>query len=115
METSEFSAIFGVVPGFGHDDAAPEAPLERVARAWHEAAQAERARGGLYVSAALGYGAADDWGPFDDATNQAFAPLETFGDRQRLAEHLAHVETEALGFADTDPKTLIPVAGKLLR
>lgn len=54
METSEFSAIFGVVPGFGHDDAAPEAPLERVARAWHEAAQAERARGGLYVSAALG-------------------------------------------------------------
>ena len=37
--------------------------------------------GANYVSAALGYGAADDWGPFDDATNQAFAPLETFGDR----------------------------------
>jgi sugar phosphate isomerase/epimerase len=34
-----------------------------------------------YVSAALGYGAADDWGPFDDATNKAFAPLETFADR----------------------------------
>ena len=28
-----------------------------------------------YVSAVLGYGAAGDWGPFDDATNRAFAPL----------------------------------------
>ena len=37
--------------------------------------------GANYVSAALGYGAADDWGPFDDATNKAFAPLETFADR----------------------------------
>ena len=36
-----------------------------------------------YVSAALGYGAADDWGPFDQATNEAFAPLETFDERFR--------------------------------
>ena len=36
-----------------------------------------------YVSAALGYGATDDWGPFDEATNEAFAPLETFDARFR--------------------------------
>lgn len=34
-----------------------------------------------YVAEELGYGSADDWGPFDDATNAAFAPLETFGGR----------------------------------
>jgi len=34
---------------------------------------------------------------------------------RELAEHLAEVETEALGFADTDPKMLIPVAKKLLK
>ena len=31
-----------------------------------------------YVAKELGYGAADEWGPFDDATNAAFEPLETF-------------------------------------
>ena len=31
-----------------------------------------------YVAEELGYGAANDWGPFDDATNAAFAPIETF-------------------------------------
>jgi L-ribulose-5-phosphate 3-epimerase len=36
-----------------------------------------------FVSAELGYGAADDWGTFDDATNRAFAPLETFEARFR--------------------------------
>jgi L-ribulose-5-phosphate 3-epimerase len=34
-----------------------------------------------YVAEELGYGSADEWGPFDDATNAAFAPLETFGAR----------------------------------
>jgi hypothetical protein len=34
---------------------------------------------------------------------------------RELAEHLAEVEAEALGFADTDPKMLIPVAKKLLK
>jgi sugar phosphate isomerase/epimerase len=31
-----------------------------------------------YVARELGYGAADEWAPFDDATNAAFAPLESF-------------------------------------
>jgi L-ribulose-5-phosphate 3-epimerase len=31
-----------------------------------------------YVARELGYGAADEWAPFDDATNAAFEPLETF-------------------------------------
>jgi len=32
-----------------------------------------------------------------------------------IAEHLVHVETTALGFVDTEPKTLIPLANKLLK
>jgi sugar phosphate isomerase/epimerase len=32
-----------------------------------------------YVAKELGYGAADEWGPFDVATNTAFEPLDTFG------------------------------------
>jgi sugar phosphate isomerase/epimerase len=31
-----------------------------------------------YVARELGYGAADEWGPFDAATNAAFEPVETF-------------------------------------
>jgi sugar phosphate isomerase/epimerase len=31
-----------------------------------------------YVAKELGYGAADEWGPFDVATNAAFEPIETF-------------------------------------
>ena len=31
-----------------------------------------------YVAKELGYGATDEWGPFDLATNAAFEPLETF-------------------------------------
>ena len=34
---------------------------------------------------------------------------------RELAEHLARVEADQLGFQDTDPKTLIPVAEKLLK
>jgi hypothetical protein len=34
---------------------------------------------------------------------------------RQLAEHLGRVETEQLGFKDTDPKMLLPVAEKLLK
>src|SRR5580765_6205175 len=34
-----------------------------------------------YVARELGYGAADEWGPFDAATAAAFEPLGTFGAR----------------------------------
>jgi len=34
-----------------------------------------------YVARELGYRVADEWGAFDDATNSAFEPLETFGAR----------------------------------
>jgi L-ribulose-5-phosphate 3-epimerase len=34
-----------------------------------------------YVAKELGYGAAVEWGPFDDATNAAFEQLETFAAR----------------------------------
>jgi L-ribulose-5-phosphate 3-epimerase len=34
-----------------------------------------------YVARELGYGAADEWGPFDAATNAAFQPIDTFPER----------------------------------
>jgi len=34
---------------------------------------------------------------------------------RQLADHLAQIETEQLGFQDTDPKMLVPLAEKLLR
>ncbi len=34
--------------------------------------------GANFVARELGYGAADEWGPFDAATNAAFEPLETY-------------------------------------
>jgi sugar phosphate isomerase/epimerase len=34
-----------------------------------------------YVAKELGYGAADEWGPFDAATNAAFEPLDTYAAR----------------------------------
>lgn len=34
-----------------------------------------------YVAKERGYGSADEWGPFDAATNTAFEPIETFADR----------------------------------
>ena len=34
-----------------------------------------------YVAEELGYGAANEWGPFDAATNAAFEPLESFAPR----------------------------------
>lgn len=34
-----------------------------------------------FVAKELGYGAADEWGPYDLATNAAFEPLETFSAR----------------------------------
>src|SRR5881296_3827439 len=34
---------------------------------------------------------------------------------RQLAEHLVQIETDRLGFVDTDPKLLIPVAEKLLK
>ena len=44
--------------------------------------------GANFVARELGYGAADEWGPFDAATNAAFEPIETYG--ARLDEILAN-------------------------
>jgi L-ribulose-5-phosphate 3-epimerase len=51
-----------------------------------------------YVAKELGYGAADEWGPFDDATNAAFEPLDTFP--ARFDELLATIAV--LGFDAID-------------
>jgi sugar phosphate isomerase/epimerase len=54
--------------------------------------------GANYVGKELGYGAADEWGPFDVATNAAFEPIETFG--PRFEEMLTAIE--AAGFDAMD-------------
>ena len=51
-----------------------------------------------YVAKELGYGAADEWGPFDLATNEAFEPLESFP--SRFDELLATIA--GLGFDTID-------------
>jgi sugar phosphate isomerase/epimerase len=51
-----------------------------------------------YVARELGYGAADEWTPFDDATNAAFEPLETFP--ARIDELLGTIA--GLGFDTID-------------
>ena len=51
-----------------------------------------------YVAEELGYGAATEWGPFDDATNAAFEPLETFA--ARFDALLARIT--AIGFDTID-------------
>ena len=51
-----------------------------------------------YVAKELGYGAADEWGPYDLATNEAFEPLESFP--TRFDELLATIA--GLGFDTID-------------
>jgi sugar phosphate isomerase/epimerase len=51
-----------------------------------------------YVAEALGYGRADEWGPFDEATNAAFEPLEGFA--SRFDELLSRITT--IGFDSID-------------
>jgi len=50
-----------------------------------------------YVARELGYGAADDWGAFDRATNDAFAPLETYPERiEALLDSIAAIGFDAI-------------------
>jgi sugar phosphate isomerase/epimerase len=50
-----------------------------------------------YVATELGYGAAHEWGPFDTATNAAFAPLETFPARfDALLSSIADIGFDAI-------------------
>ena len=54
--------------------------------------------GANYVGKELGYGATDEWGPFDAATNAAFEPIESFG--RRFEDLLTAIE--AAGFEALD-------------
>ena len=53
--------------------------------------------GANFVARELGYGAADEWGPFDVATNAAFEPLETYEARlDEILEIVASAGFEAM-------------------
>ena len=56
--------------------------------------------------------AQDEYDPYVGGVYRLIASGAT---ARELAEHLARVEAEQLGFQDTDPKMLIPVAEKLLK
>lgn len=52
---------------------------------------------------------------YDAYVGGVYRLIATGASPRELAEHLARVETERLGYQDTDPKMLIPVAKKLLK
>ena len=54
--------------------------------------------GANYVGRELGYGAADEWGPYDVATNAAFEPLESYG--ERIDEVFASISAAGFGALD---------------
>jgi hypothetical protein len=52
---------------------------------------------------------------YDAYVGGVYRLLATGASARQIAEHLAQVEAKYLGFEDTNPKMLIPVAEKLLR
>jgi hypothetical protein len=52
---------------------------------------------------------------YDAYVGGVYRLLESGATAKELAVHLAKVETASLGFEDTQPKMLIPVAKKLLK
>ncbi len=54
-------------------------------------------------------------GEYDAYVGGVYRLIATGASPRELAEHLVQVETERLGYQDTDPKMLIPVAKKLLK
>jgi hypothetical protein len=51
---------------------------------------------------------------YDAYVGGVYRLLASGASPKQIAEHLARVETSTLGFADTDPKTLVPVGKKLI-
>jgi len=52
---------------------------------------------------------------YDAYVGGVYRLLASGATAKQIAEHLVRIETEQIGFADTDPKMLIPLAEKLLR
>jgi hypothetical protein len=52
---------------------------------------------------------------YDAYVGGVYRLIATGATARQIAEHLARLEAEQLGFADTDPKMLIPLAERLLR
>jgi hypothetical protein len=52
---------------------------------------------------------------YDAYVGGVYQLLASGATAKQIAEHLVRVETDRLGYPDTDPKMLIPLANKLLR
>jgi len=52
---------------------------------------------------------------YDSYVGGVYHLIASGASAKQIAEHLVRVETERLGYPDTDPTMLIPLANKLLR
>jgi hypothetical protein len=52
---------------------------------------------------------------YDAYVGGVYRLLATGASARQIAEHLARVEAETLGFHDTNPEMLVPLAKKLLK
>src|SRR2546422_1881938 len=52
---------------------------------------------------------------YDSYVGGVYRLLETNATARQIAEHLVHIETDMLGYEDTKPSTLVPIAKKLLK
>ena len=52
---------------------------------------------------------------YDAYIGGVYQLLSSGATARQIAEHLVRIETEQLGYQDTDPRMLIPVAEKLMR
>ena len=52
---------------------------------------------------------------YDSYVGGVYRLIASGASAKQIAEHLVRLETDRLGYPDTDPKMLIPLANKLLR
>jgi hypothetical protein len=52
---------------------------------------------------------------YDSYVGGVYRLIASGASAKQIAEHLVRIETDRLGYPDTDPKMLIPLANKLLR
>lgn len=111
MTAISFSAVFGVVPGYGHDNGLPEGATADalVAHAWRQALEAEFASSGILVGAAVtpgrvvypaSFGCPTDGeivAVVNGNSNPKFIPADRLGEFRNAVVRVAAATKVALG------------------
>lgn len=111
MTTITFSAVFGVVPGYGHDNGLAEGTSADalVAHAWREALEAEFSASNILVGASITPGRVVYPGSFgcpkdgevvavvNGNSNPKFVPAEKLGEFREAVIRVAAATKERLG------------------